>query len=1284
METCRNDRTGGHITMKKLVFLIVLLSFCFCDTAQAGMSDYCVTPTPAAAIAKPNILIVMDSSGSMQFPAYVSCGSYSYDGYVINCGTGSAVLPPTSGADAYNTATNYYGLFDNTKYYKHDGTEFLINTSCTNTDRIGAISGSASTACISGNLLNWISATRVDVARQILTGFGKITGTTGVYQSEGARMVFTDTNLQCKFTTTTSGTPVRRTIAIDNQTSPSAGTCVLGTMAAKNMYMPSTDTGIIQDFADKATFEFMIFNSDDKGKLLAAKDAGPPTMPISNLLNAVSIDQPYNGTPTGEALCEAEDFFKQYNGHSYYNNWTGISSGSAAKDPWYDNVDGTSKAVRCRKAFVLLISDGNWNGTSADKDPYKAALRMHTTDLRSAISDTQTVTTYVVYAFGDKDADTKLQGQQAMKTTAIFGGFQDLDQPPVNPKNGYPYPWTSTSLPADSRNITYPLTQCDPNYTATTGHSYDAACREWDRDGTGVPYNYFEGDDGEALKASITNALNDMVRRTSSGTAASVLASSEGSGASILQSVFFPKKMFGDTTVTWTGQMQNLWYYVDPYLQYSSIREDTDTNRILNLQNDYALEFYFDNVVDFRTKVKRYTTAADGSGATYHDEVGIEDVKSLWEAGTVLFQRNLTTSPRTIYTTTDGSSLSAFSTTNSAGLYQYLQAADATEATKIINYVHGIDQTGCRSRTVTISGTSGVWKLGDIVSSTPKIQSSIPTNTYHLAAPSGYSDATYLEYIRSTGYQSRGMAYVGGNDGMLHAFKFGKLEQLAPNTDNNKAQLTNPDSTPLGTEAWAFIPKNALPYLKYTMQTDYCHLNMVDLPSVLVDASINGTATDARALSSWRTVLIGGMGQGGASRISTSSCTPGASGTCVKTPINDPADSTKGLGYSSYFAIDVTNPASPQLLWELADPALGYSTSGPAIVRIGPTGQNGKWFAVFASGPTGPIDTAKTQFLGKSDQNLKLFVVELATGTVTTIDTGLSNAFGGSLYNGAADLGRVHDLAVGRYNDDVIYLGYTQKDSTAGTWTKGGVLRIVTKEDANPSNWVVRTVIDNIGPVTSSIAKVQDLSSFPQALWLYFGTGRFYYRYDTTLDDPLGKRAIYGVKDPCFSAPSAIDSTCTTTVTTANLDDQSTITTVDYTKLGWFINLDPALQSDGTEATTLATMALGAERDITDPLAVSGAVFFTTYAPSADICDLGGYTYIWAVRWNTGGALSLRGNAVTQVSTGVIQELDLSSAFGQRGKRRTAGFIGMPPKTQGLSIQVPPQPIRKFMHIREK
>ncbi len=1282
--------------MKKLAFLIIPILFCFFESAQAGMNDYCVIPTPSASVAKPNILILMDYSGSMQFPAYVTCNDYTNYPYyhrisgvdywssdVANCRT-----PASTAADNYDSSRTYYGLFDTTKYYQYAASKFQVNTAagCPATDnKIGS-----SNTCISGNLLNWITSTRIDVSRKVLTGGRTNTGTSDIYQSEGAWLTYTDTNLNCKFTVTTTsisgaGAAKSRQIQIES----SGGTCVLATLSASDIDIqpanPSADTGIIQDFYSKATFEFMIFNTGYKGKLLSAKDSTQ-----SSLVAAISNEPPYNGTPAGEGLYEAQDFFKQSNDKGYYANTSDLNRGNGVKDPWYDGTGSSSKKVPCRKSFVLLISDGAWNGSV---DPVEPAWAMRKNDLRSDLSAKQNVTTYVVYAFGDKDPTTKQQGRQAMITTAIFGGYDDdFDN------NGYPYSWSTSNEPGDSRNITYPRDACNPN----AGYTWNDGCREWDKDKTGLPYNYFEADDGEAIKTAIMNALNDMLRRTSSGTAASVLASSEGSGASLLQSVFYPKRMFGSTEISWTGQIQNLWYYVDPYLRYSSIREDTVSDSILNLTNDYAVEFLFDTD-EYKTKINRYSTAADGSGKTFVNQVPIESTKNLWEAGSLLFQRNLTTSPRTIYTTTDGSNLSAFSTANSSALYQYLQAADATEATKIIDYVHGTDQTGCRSRTVKISGTTGVWKLGDIVSSTPKIQASIPTNSYHFAAPTGYSDPTYLQYIRTSDYQSRGMSYVGGNDGMLHAFKFGKLVQSWDGKGTNeRAMLTNPDgSTALGTEAWAFIPKHALPYLKYTTQTDYCHLNVVDLPPVLVDASVNGSATDTKTINSWRTILVGGMGLGGANRISTDSCTAGASGTCVKTPTTDPSNSAKGLGYSSYFAIDVTNPASPQLLWELADPALGFSTSGPAIVRIGAVGQNGKWFAVFASGPTGPIDTTNHQFLGTSNQNLKLFVVELSNGTVTTIDTGVSNAFGGSLYNGAADLGRMRDVAPGRYNDDVVYLGYTEKDSTTGTWTKGGVLRLVTQEDPDPSNWVVSTVINNIGPVTSGIAKIQDLSSNPHTLWLYFGSGRFFYRYENTLDDPLGRKAIYGVKDKCYNGDTQMSGTCSTvpvidaTPLTGNLVDQtSAISAVPLTKLGWYINLATALQSDGTtEATTLDLMALGAERDITDPLAVSGAVFFTTYAPSTDICSLGGYTYLWAVRWNTGGAVVLQGKAMLQVSTGVIQQLDLGAGSGSGSGsrtftgslyRRTDGSLGMPPKTQGLSVQVPPRPLQKFMHIREK
>ncbi|MCX5811033.1 MAG: hypothetical protein NT178_00580 [Proteobacteria bacterium] len=1309
--------------MKKTVLLFLLIFTGLIGVAGAAMNDYCVTPATSSTSTKPNILILMDYSGSMQFPAYITCNydtSDPYDGQVVQCRT-----PSSSATDNYSTTKTYYGYFDTSKYYKYASSKFQVNTTCTDTNKIGS-----SNTCISGNVLNWITMTRVDVSRKILTGGRTSTGSSDIYQSEGARVVYTDNSgsLNCTFTITTTstsgaGSTKARTLAIANR---SGYTCPLGTLSASDIDVeplsPSTDKGLIQDFYDKATFEFMIFNTAYKGKLLSAKDATQ-----SSLIAALTNEQPYDGTPTGEGLWEAYDFFKQSSDHSYYANTSDISAGSGVKDPYYDGTGSSNTAVPCRKCFVLLISDGVWNDSV---DPVEPAKTMRTTDLRT-LTGTQNVTTYVVYAFGDKDPTTKLQGQRAMITTAIFGGFDDTDS------NGWPYPFTG--YPSSSKTVTYPRTQCDP------ANTWNASCKEWDKNRTGLPYNFFEADDGDALETAILNALNDMLRRASSGTAASVLASSEGSGANILQSVFYPKRLFTDTEIDWTGEIQNLWYYIDPYLQSTSIREDTNLAgtsgaSILNLTDDYVIKFYFDTA-DNKTKAKRYSSAADGSSETYVDTVALEDIKNLWEAGTLLFQRNLSTSPRTIYTTTSGSSFLAnnFSTTNKTTLSSYLQAADATEAEKIINFVHGTDQTGYRNRTVTISGTSGVWKLGDIVASTPRLQSSIPSNSYHLKSPDGYSDSTYLEYIQDSSYLSRGMVYAGANDGMIHAFKLGKLEQTwSGQGTNDKAKLTNLDTTTaLGSEVWSFIPKNSLPYLKYMADTNYCHLYFIDLPPLVVDASVvagTGSESATKTKSSWKTILIGGMGLGGASRITSDSCTTGSSGTCVKTPITDPSDSTKGLGYSSYFALNITDPNSPSLLWEYSNTALGFSTSGPTIIRIGAenvwsstvsytadqyvkyndkfyrctqaydyppakepgidtayweeTGpfSNGKWFAVFASGPTGPIDATNHQFLATSDQNLKLFVLDLYSGSATVIDTGITNAFGGSLYNAAFDAEKGDIASAGRYSDDALYLGYTQKDTSTSTWTKGGVLRVTTKESMNPANWVVSTVINNIGPVTSAVTKLQDRKN--TNLWLYFGSGRFYYRYGTTMDDPRGQRALYGLKEPCYTTSNTIDKTCTSSIS-SGLDNQTTSpsATLATGATGWYITLDAATQSDGTTAaTTDAETVNGAERLVTDPLAVfSGVVFFTTYVPSSDMCTLGGNTYVWAVKYDAGNqAGGLTGQAITQVSTGSIQQLSLSSIFTGKENRRTASILGMPPKGQGLSVLVGPRPLKRILHIREK
>lgn len=903
------------------------------------------------------------------------------------------------------------------------------------------------------------------------------------------------------------------------------------------------------------------------------------------------------------------------------------------------------------------------------------------------------------------------------------------------------------------------------------------------------PDNYFLVVNPLKLEQQLDKALNDIMRRVASGTAASILNNSEGSGANLLQAVFYPTKSFDDNTeISWIGEMQNLWYFLDPALQKTSIREDSNQNNVLNLKSDLVAQFYFDPS-DNKTRVKRFADN-NGDGAaddpsTPVDTVNPEDVKSLWKAGRMLWERNISSDPRTIYTgynstigTTpqkfSNSAADSFSTTPE--VWDALQIPAGTDvertalATKLISYVHGSDQvndatpclnTDCkyRPRKVTLNDcNTGIyagrvpdnnctreWKLGDIISSTPKLISNVALNQYNLAPPRGYNDSSYLNFTLTGTYRNRGMVMVGGNDGMLHAFKLGVLKEL--NGKFDKAQMNNSTGTradagdKLGREEWAYIPKHTLPYLKYLTDTNYSHLYYVDRTPTVFDASIGkpaGCGTDYSGCSkvtdgsTWRTIVIAGMGIGGASRNTGSACSTTTD--CVKNPLAE-------NGYSSYFALDVTDPANPKTLWEFAgDPGgmgtLGYSTTGPAIVRIAKKDasgtpdhtKNGKWFAVFASGPTGPIDTTGHQFKGQSDQNLKIFIVDIGTGAlVSTIDTGVTNAFAGSLASSWVDTDRSNSTSPGFYSDDVVYIGYVQKDTTVtpNTWTKGGVLRLMTRESDEPASvtpakqWVVRPLISGTGPVTTSVTKLQDRAN--NTMWVYWGTGRFYFKAD---DPSTGtKQTLYGIKDPCYSTANRkmmlpiaggtlndYDQYCTDAATTttaiscsglfSGLCDQSGVAGAPVATLpasigGWFVNLDAA------NSTYLA------ERVVTDSVASgAGAVFFTTFKPSADICKFGGDTFIWALNYASGGPppdKAMEGKALIQVSTGAFKELSLKKAFDwqhpevpplvpptaaeiQRyDQRRTMQPIpGVPPTAQGLSLITNPPAVKKFLHIREK
>lgn len=1304
-------------------------------TSGSSQEPYCQVPPYVAQNVKPNINLILDFSGSMQFPAYLDCADWiGYDSSkVANCGT--YTFSSTS-LYKYNPARGYFGNFKSNFYYKYNSTGgyFEENPSCTNTDFIGSISSN----CLSGNLLNWAVTTRTDVLRKILTGGRIRSSTTDVLESEGSRYVVTDRTLQCKFTVSASSTLTRRLSVADES---STRRCVIGTFSNYNMDVKQSDpeadiSGIIQDIyspqVEKRQVDLLlsVYNTSVNTVYRVGKNKN-----TSDYLNAINSELAYNGTPTGEAVREARYYYQQLNSLSSTNRAAVLGKTDYRYDPYYE--PGNLPAY-CRKSFVLLISDGEWNGSV---DPVDPAHYMRKNDLRTedVLPGKQNVTTYTVYAFGDG-----IQGRQAMITTAIFGGYDDKYT------NGWPYPFTS--LP-NSLNVSYPLARCNPAGT------WDKECEEWDKTKTGLPYNFFEADDGAALQGSISDAVQSILGRITSGTAASILGNNDNDGAMLLQALYYPERLFdsGDK-LSWAGELQSLWYYVDPLLESGkiTIREDSVADKKLNLKQDNVASFDFTGT---NVEVNLYADA-DGDGAA--DDLSSpsgtakpEDVNTLWRAGLSLWKRLPSgVGGRTVYTKdlsgTSSTGLMTFNaeTTTRDLLKGYLDVANnSTDAGNVIKYTLGEDltSTGYRSRTVDIGGQKKVWKLGDIINSTPKILSGSQLNTYNNKIPGGYSDASYETFVGSKNYKSRGAAFVGANDGMLHAFYMGKsfagksgFVTEINNADRNATptELNNE----LGKEMWGYVPKNVLPYLKHLGNPSYKHLYYVDSTPIILDVSIgegtkfwksttetvtcagdpyytcpkvttrdpeknfdldtDGVPTQANPTvgTSWRTVLIGSMGLGGATRNAGTDCSAAnVDKMCVATPIS-------GTGYSSYFALDVTNPDNPKLLWEFAHPRLGFSTVRPAVVRANDTTddgnpqRNGRWFVVLASGPTGPID-GTNQMRGYSNQPLTLFVLDLKTGeTLRTISsdsaaviTGVGHtqytgmpayAFGGSFSDATIDTDRWNSARPGNYTDDAVYLGYVMKDpassATSPKFTKGGVIRILTGDDPDPAKWKVSKVIEGIGPVSSAVTKLQDTQN--RKLWLYFGTGRYFYKSGASIDDDYSgqQEAIYGIKEPCYNGDEndLTNVNCTDSVNAASLVNQTTTISEVTNQPGWKINL---ARADGS---------YNAQRIVTNPVPSSaGILFFTAFQPSTEVCSYGGRTSLWAVTYNKGGAPSdlLRGQALLQLSTGAFEQMNLAEAFTKSGGRETEFSQGVPPGPEPTILSNADHfPSKKVLHIMER
>lgn len=738
-------------------------------------------------------------------------------------------------------------------------------------------------------------------------------------------------------------------------------------------------------------------------------------------------------------------------------------------------------------------------------------------------------------------------------------------------------------------------------FTDKDGDGVPSSSAEWDENGDGVPDTYFRITNPLLLEKKLEDAFLDILKRTSSGTAVSVLASSaEGEGA-LYQAFFKPAIEGTNGTVNWVGYLHGL--FVD---SYGNIREDTNGDGRLETTIDRIVKFRVDPVSNDTVVDKFVDSNGDGvpDSSTPEATVPLTDVKSLWEAG----KRLALMSPenRKLFTSLDGTETGRvnFDALNASTLRDYLRAPSDSEAAKIIRFIRGdpvdVEDSTYRPRTVTINGANYVWKLGDIIYSTPTVVSA-PQENYDLI----YGDKSYYNFYKK--HKDRlTVVYAGSNDGVLHAFYAGKYNQGDdPSTlALENGYFTNPlTGVNLGDELWGYIPRSFLPHLQWQTQKTYKHMFGVDLKPKIFDAKI--FTPDENHVDGWGTVLIGGMRLGGGE-------------------IQANIGGTAQTFYASYFALDITNPLDPKVLWEFSHPDLGLTTSYPCVVR-----RNANWYAIFGSGPEGgTANKDSSGYFVRSSKTAKIFVVKIngnnSSWTLNSnywvIDTGISQSFVGNPVSIDVDFDQ---------NSDVVYTGVVQGTTIS---SQGGLLlRLLTNTDT-PSGWGLKTVFTS-GTTSYPLFNAPAVAVKDKDLWIYISSGRFFHpTYDKTLSI---KERMYGFKDPCFNG--VFNNSCTTQLTASNLMDVSNVVVRDsnndgvgdsvtnFTGATTFSDMVTIFKNSLASGTIYgwnASMVDNGERGVSKPVYLGDVVLFTTYLPLADICQGGGSGYFYALYGLTGTAYS--------------------------------------------------------------
>lgn len=218
-------------------------------------------------------------------------------------------------------------------------------------------------------------------------------------------------------------------------------------------------------------------------------------------------------------------------------------------------------------------------------------------------------------------------------------------------------------------------------------------------------------------------------------------------------------------------------------------------------------------------------------------------------------------------------------------------------------------------------------RLGDIVNSSPQVAYKISYG-YNLLQPSTGCDQGCIDAYQTHVDAKPTTVFVGGNDGMLHAFS---------------------GAADGGSELFAYIPNAVVPKLGLLAKPKYAHTFFVDGTPAIGDAYLGG----------WKSVLVGSAGAGAHSVFALDVTSPSAFGSdSLLFEFNDQTDADMG---------QFTGIPSPPTL--TAD---------------------GKWITAFGNGYNGASNKAKLFVVDLSDGTQ--VDVDAITDAANAAPNGLSTA----------------------------------------------------------------------------------------------------------------------------------------------------------------------------------------------------------------------------------------------------------------------------------------------------